>query len=155
MTHMNSDIDLLRRGTGLEQLRAIIAATAPAPSIAETLGFTLAEVDEGYARFECLVGDHLLNPLGWVHGGIALTLVDSAAGCAVHSRLAAGVGYTTIETKVNFVRPIAANAGLIHAEGHVLSFGRQIATAEAKVWSSDDRLLAHGTSSLMILQTRN
>ena len=96
----------------------------------------------------------MLNPLGSVHGGIALTLIDSAAGCALHTELGAGVGYSTVETKVNFIRPISADSGLVRAEGKVLSRGRQIATAEARVTSVDGKLLAHGTSTLIILGKR-
>src|SRR5262245_53757538 len=88
--------------SGLELLRAMIAGRGPAPSISKTLGFRLVEVEKGRAVFEGAPGAHVLNPLGFVHGGYALTLIDSAAGCAVHTELDAGVGYTTVETKVNF-----------------------------------------------------
>src|ERR671912_291274 len=117
--------------SGLEFLQAMIEGRLPAPPIAEGLGFRLAEVEPGRAVFEGTPGPHLLNPLGSVHGGWALALIDSACGCAVHSELEAGVGYTTVETKVNFTRPIDPNAGAVRCEGRVLSRGRQIATAEA------------------------
>ena len=92
--------------------------------------------------------------LGAVHGGWALTLIDSATGCAVHATLPPGVGYTTVETKVNFTRAIRPDAGTIRAEGQVVTRGRQIATAEARVLSADGNILAHGTSTLMILEAR-
>ena len=140
--------------TGLEMLRAVIEGRLPSPPIGATMGFRLVEVELGRAVFEGEPGPHLLNPLGGVHGGVALTLIDSAAGCAVHSELPAGVGYTTVETKVNFTRPIAPDGGTIVCEGRVLSLGRQIATAEAKLLSRDGKLLAHGTSTLILLPPR-
>jgi uncharacterized protein (TIGR00369 family) len=140
--------------TGLEMLEAIVAGKLPSPPIGATMGFRLVEVVAGRAVFEGEPGPHLLNPLGGVHGGVALTLIDSAAGCAVHSELPAGVGYTTVETKVNFTRPIAPGGGTIFCEGRVLSRGRQIATAEARLVSAEGKLLAHGTSTIIILSPR-
>ena len=140
--------------SGLETLQAMIEGRLPAPPIARTLGFRLVEVAEGLAVFEGEPGPHLLNPLGSVHGGFALTLIDSAAGCALHTALGAGVGYTTVETKANMTRPIRADAGTIRAEGRLLTHGRQIATAEARVLDTDGRILAHGTSTLIILPAR-
>jgi uncharacterized protein (TIGR00369 family) len=140
--------------TGLEMIRAIIAGDLPAPPIAETLGFRLAEAEPGRAVFEGVPGPHLLNPLGAVHGGYALTLIDSACGCAVHTELDPGIGYTSVETKVNFTRPIAADGGLVRCEGRVLSRGRQIATAEAQLRSAGGKLLAHGTSTLILFHPR-
>ena len=137
--------------TGLEQLRAMIAGRLPAAPIGGTMGFRLVEVGEGMAVFEGTPGPGLLNPLGSVHGGWALTLIDSATGCAVHATLPAGAGYATVETKANFVRPIAADGGAVRCEGQVVSRGRQIATGEARLLSADRKLLAHGTSTLIIL----
>jgi uncharacterized protein (TIGR00369 family) len=131
----------------------MIAGELPAPPISQAMGILLVEVEKGRALFEGRPGPHLFNPLGGVHGGFALTMIDSAAGCAVHSELHAGVGYTTVETKANFVRPVPAD-GLVRCEGRVLSHGRQIATAEAFLRSEDGKLLAHGTSTLIILGSR-
>ncbi len=117
--------------SGLETIRRMIAGELPGPPIAETLGFRLVEVEQGRAVFEGVPGPHLLNPFGSVHGGYALTLIDSACGCAVHSELDAGIGYTTVETKVNFTRAIDPAGGPVRCEGRVLSRGRTIATAEA------------------------
>ena len=144
----------LRTLSGLEALQAMVAGQLPPPPIATTLGFRLAEVERGRAVFEAVAGPHLLNPLGSVHGGFALTLIDSAAGCALHTELDAGFGYATVETKANFVRAIAADGGSVRCEGTVLSRGRQIATAEARLLGADGRLLAHGTSTLIILPPR-
>ena len=140
--------------SGLDLMRSLIAGEIPAPPIAHSLGFTLSEVDEGRAVFEGAPGPHLLNPLGAVHGGFALTLIDSACGCAVHTGLDAGIGYTTVETKVNFTRAIDPAGGPVACEGRVVSRGRQIATAEAYLRAPDGKLLAHGTSTLIILYPR-
>lgn len=149
-----SSYDEIKHLSGLEMLRAMIAGDLPAAPIAEPLGFRLAEVEKGRALFEGTPGPQLLNPLGAVHGGWALTLIDSACGCAVHTELDAGVGYTTVETKVNFTRPIDPAGGAVRCEGKVLSRGRQIATAEAFLRAGDGKLLAHGTSTLIILRPR-
>jgi uncharacterized protein (TIGR00369 family) len=140
----------LQSMSGLEALRAMVAGEVPVPPIGGTMGFRLVEIEKGRAVFEGIPGPGLLNPLGAVHGGYALTLIDSACGCAVHSELGAGIGYTTVETKVNFTRPIDPNGGAIRCEGRVLSRGRSIATAEAYLRSGEGKLLAHGTSTLII-----
>lgn len=137
--------------TGKEILRAIIDGDLPQPPIAQTLSFWITEVGDGFAAFEGEPGPQLLNPLGGVHGGWALTLIDSAAGCAGLSLLPAGLGFATIETKANFSRPITKDTGRIRAEGRVIAQGRQIISAEAKVFSPDGKVLAHGTSTLMVL----
>jgi uncharacterized protein (TIGR00369 family) len=144
----------MRGLSGLQFLQAMIDGRLPAPPIAEPLGFRLVEVEPGRAVFEGEPGPRLLNPLGSVHGGWALTLIDSATGCSVHTELDAGVGYTTVETKVNFTRAIAPDGGPVRCEGRVLSRGRTIATAEAHLRSADGKLLAHGTSTLIILHPR-
>jgi uncharacterized protein (TIGR00369 family) len=140
--------------SGREMLEAMLAGRLPAPPIGKTLGFRLVEIGEGIAVFEGDPGPHLLNPLGSVHGGWAMTLIDSATGCALHTTLPAGVGYTTVETKVNMTRGIRAEEGRVRCEGRLLSSGKQIATAEARLLSADGKLLAHGTSTLMILRPR-
>ena len=149
-----SSFDEIRGLTGLEMLRAMLAGELPAAPIGGTMGFRLVEVEQGRAVFEGTPSPGLLNPLGAVHGGWALTLIDSACGCAVHSELPAGTGYTTVETKVNFTRPIDPHGGPIRCEGRVLSRGRQIASAEAYLRSAEGKLLAHGTSTLIILAAR-
>jgi uncharacterized protein (TIGR00369 family) len=147
-------LDKIAGMTGLEVLRAMAAGELPGPGMGKTMGFRLVEVDEGRAVFEGTPGPHLLNPLGAIHGGYALTLIDSACGCALHSALDPGVGYTTVETKVNFTRPIAPDGGPVRCEGQVLSRGRTIATADAFLRDGSGRLLAHGTSTLIILYPR-
>ncbi|HEV7479118.1 MAG TPA: PaaI family thioesterase [Roseiarcus sp.] len=137
--------------TGREFLQAIIDGQLPAPPIAKTLTFWLTEIGDGFAVFEGEAGPHLLNPLGIVHGGWAMTLIDSAAGCAAHSLLPAGASYATIETKANFSRPIAEDSGRVRAEGRAIGRGRRIISCEARVVDAKGRLLAHGTSTLMVL----
>ena len=141
--------------TGREVLQALIEGKIPAPPIAQTLSFWLVEVGDGCAVFEADTGSHLLNPLGGVHGGWALTLIDSAAGCAAHTLLPAGVSYATVETKANFTRPIKYDTGRVRAEGRVIGRGRQIMSAEARILDTAGRVLAHGTSTLMVLGNGN
>jgi len=137
--------------TGREFLQAAIDGRLPQPPICETLSFRIVEVGDGFAAFEGEPGPHLLNPLGGVHGGWALALIDSACGCAAHSVLPAATGYATIETKGNLSRPIAKDTGRVRAEGRVVSRGRQIISTEAKVLGADGKVLAHGTSTLLVL----
>lgn len=136
--------------SGIEGLRAMMAGKFPPPSISTTMGFYLKEVAEGYALFEGEPSERILNPMGIVHGGFALTLIDSCCGCAGHTLLPAGVGYGTLETKVNFVRPIKFDTGVLRAEGRVLAHGRTIITSEGKVTDANGKLYAHGTSTCMI-----
>jgi uncharacterized protein (TIGR00369 family) len=135
---------------GLSALRAMIAGELPPPPIATLLGFDLVEVDEGRVVFAAVPGPEHYNPIGMVHGGLAATLIDSAAGCAVHTTLPAGTGYTTTDVQVRFVRPITRDTGRIECIGEVVHRGRTLVTAEARVVAGE-RLLAHGTASLLIL----
>jgi uncharacterized protein (TIGR00369 family) len=137
--------------TGREILQAIIDGELPHPPIGEAMSFWITEIGDGVAVFEGEPGAHLLNPMGAVHGGWALTLIDSAAGCAGLSLLPAGSGFATIETKANLSRPITKDIGRVRAEGRVVVQGRQIVSAEARVLSPDGKVLAHGTSTLMIV----
>jgi len=141
----------VERFSGRQALQAIIDGELPAPPISKTLGIFLVEVGEGFAAFEGDTGPHLLNPMGVVHGGWALTFIDSVTGCAAYSVLPAGVGYTTVETKANFTRAILPDTGRVRAEGRVVSQGRQVITAEAKLTDARGRVLAHGTSTLLVL----
>jgi uncharacterized protein (TIGR00369 family) len=137
--------------TGLEVLRAIAAGELPGAPIAELLGFAPVEAEEGRVVFAATPGPQHYNPIGSVHGGLAATLLDSAMGCAVHSTLPAGVGYTTLELKVNFVRPITSETGRIVCEGTIVHRGGRVATAEGRVFAeADGSLLAHGTTTCLI-----
>jgi uncharacterized protein (TIGR00369 family) len=135
---------------GLSALRAIMAGELPPAPIGVLLGFEPVEVEQGRVVFAVEPGEQHYNPIGTVHGGLAATLIDSATGCAVHSTLPAGVGYTSIDLQVRFVRPITRDTGRILCEGTVVHRGRRLATAEARV-TAGERLLAHGTASVLIL----
>ncbi len=143
------------RLSGCELLLASMEGRAASAAIAEGMNFRLVEVGDGIAVFEGEPGPQHLNPLGSVHGGWALTLIDSACGCAVHTTLPAGVGYSTVETKVNFTRAISADGGTMRTVGTVVARGRTIMTAEARMTDGQGRLVAHGTSTLIVLQPRN
>lgn len=140
--------------SGKELLQAIIDGRLPQAPISKTLSFWIVEVRDGFAAFEGDPGPHLLNPMGSVHGGWALTLIDSVGACAGHSLLPAGTGYTTIETKGNFSRPITPDAARVRAEARVVAQGRQIISSEARILASDGRVLAHGTTTIMVLAGR-
>ena len=113
--------------------------------------FWLVEIGDGFAAFEGEPGDHLLNPMGTTHGGWAMTLIDSATGCAGYSLMCAGAGFRTVETKVNLSRPITSDTGRVRTEARVVSQTRQIISTEARLTSRDGRVLAHGTSTLMVV----
>ncbi len=147
--------ELAARGrelSGLEYVNAIFAGELPPPPIATLIGFRGVEAEPGRAVFEIVPGDEHYNPIGSVHGGIALTLLDSAMGCAVHTLLDAGVGYATLEVKANFVRPITADTGVVRCEGTVLHAGARVATADGRVVDGAGKLLAHGTTTCLILR---
>jgi uncharacterized protein (TIGR00369 family) len=134
---------------GLSQLRALIASRRK-PGILIALDFEFVEVEAGIAVFAGTPGEHAYNPLGTVHGGYAATLLDSACGCAVHSRLNASQAYTTLELKVAYHKPITKASGPLRAEGRVLSIGRRAAFAEAKLTDANGRLYASATSTLLV-----
>lgn len=138
--------------TGLEQLQALIKM-GRRPGIAVSLDFTLAEVTDGFAVFTGTPGEHAYNPIGMVHGGYAATLLDSACGCAVHSRLNAKQSYTTLELKVAYHKTILASTGALRAEGRIVSMGRRVAFAEARLVDDSGRLYASATSTLLVIET--
>lgn len=137
--------------SGLEALRLMAAGELPPPPIAQTLGFGAIEVEEGRVTFTIEPAVFHYNPIGVVHGGLALALLDSAMGCAVHSTLPPGLGYTTLEVKANFVRPLTASTALVRCTGTVVHAGRTVATAEGRVVDADGKLYAHGTSTLLVV----
>ena len=140
--------------SGLEYMQSIAAGEIPPPPIAVLLGFELVEVEEGRAVFAVTPQEFHYNPIGVVHGGLAATLLDSAMGCAVHSTLAAGTGYTTLEVKVNFARAITGATGRVVCEGTLIHRGRTVATAEGRVTAEDTgKLLAHGTTTCLLFGT--
>lgn len=136
---------------GLQVLQLIVAGELPPPAIATLLGMDLVEVDDGRAVFTLEPDARMLNPIGSVHGGIAATMLDSAMGCAVHTTLPADRGYTTAQLNLHYLRPMQPGMGTVRAVGTVLHRGRKQATAEAKLYDAQDRLLAHGTTTCLVL----
>ena len=137
---------------GLEYIRAVADGELPPPPIAVLMRMAPVDFSEGRATFEGEPAEEHYNPIGVVHGGYASTLLDSAMGCAVHTTLAAGVGYTTLSLEVKFVRPITRDTGVVRAEAEVLHRGRKQATVEARLTAADSgKLLATGTSTCMII----
>ncbi|MEU2658837.1 PaaI family thioesterase [Streptomyces sp. NPDC007325] len=135
---------------GLDFLREMIAGRLPGPPIAALLGFSLEEVEDGRAVFALEPGEEHYNPIGSVHGGVYATLLDSAAGCAVHTTLPLGTAYTSLDLQTRFLRPITMDTGKVRAVGTVISRGRRTALAEAGLYDGEDRLLAHATSTCML-----
>ena len=134
---------------GLAQLRALIASGRK-PGILVSLDFEFIEIELGKAVFAGTPGEHAYNPIGTVHGGYAATLLDCACGCAVHSRLTASQAYTTLELKIAYHKLVTKDTGLLRAEGFVLSFGRRVAFAEAKLINPGGKLFASATSTLLV-----
>jgi len=138
--------------SGLEFMRAVMEGRLPPPPIMATMSITGGAVEEGKAVFRGEAGEHLYNPIGVVHGGFAMTILDSAMGCAVHTTLGVGDRYTSLETKVNFVRPITAETGPVRCEGVVVYRGGRVATAEGKlIAESTGKLLAHGSTTCLVI----
>jgi uncharacterized protein (TIGR00369 family) len=143
-------LETLKSESGLEFLRGIIDGRHPAPPIAETLGFHLTDVEAGRAAFVATPARKHYNPIGSVHGGFAATLLDSCMGCAVHSTLDAGQGYTTLEFKVSLTRGMTDQTGPVRAEGRIIASGRRTATAEGRLTDATGRLLAHATTTCLL-----
>ena len=128
---------------GLDAIRMVAAAELPPPPIAELLGMTITKVERGHVIFALEPAEWMYNPIGSVHGGIAATILDSSLGCAVHTTLDAGVGYTTTDLQVRYVRAIGAETGRVLAESHVVHSGRRLATAEGRLYvEASGQLLA-------------
>lgn len=140
--------------SGLEVMQGILEGEIPFPHIAETLDFSLVEVGPGRAVFQGTPQLKHYNPLGTVHGGWYATLLDSALGCAVHTMLPPGRGYTTAELSVNIVRAASSESGPLRAVGNVIHCGRQLATAEARIVGPDGKLYAHATTTCLVFEAR-
>jgi uncharacterized protein (TIGR00369 family) len=137
--------------TGLEFIRALMAGEVPPPPITLLMNMLPVEAEEGRAVFAGVPGEEFYNPIGVVHAGFVMTLADSALGCAVQTTLPAGRAYTTLETKVNMIRPIHASTGRVLADATVLHSGRTTATAECRVIAEETgKLLAHGTTTCAV-----
>ena len=138
--------------SGFEFLQKIVSGELPPPPLAALMNFALVELHEGRAAFAVEPAEYHYNPIGVVHGGLAATLLDSAMGCAVHSTLPAGAGYTTLEIKVNFIRAMTAETGRLRCEAKVVHVGVRTATAEGRVIDEAGKLYAHGTTTCLILR---
>jgi uncharacterized protein (TIGR00369 family) len=142
----------MRDTAGIDLFHEMIAGKLPPAHIAKTLNFTLSDVGDGFAQFRGEPMVDFYNPAGTVHGGWMATLLDSALGCCVQTKLPAGFGYTTIEFKVNLIRPLFANSGEIICDGRVVHFGRTTAVSEATLKTSDGKLVAMGTETCAIFK---
>jgi uncharacterized protein (TIGR00369 family) len=138
--------------TGLEILQAMLRGELPFPYIAETLDFSLIEIEAGRAVFQGTPQLKHYNPLGSVHGGWYATLLDSAVGCAIHSTMPAGRAYTTAEISVNIVRAATVNTGPLRAIANVIHSGRQLATAEGRIVGPDAKVYAHATTTCLVFE---
>ena len=140
-----------RSMAGIDFMRAIRDGRLPAPPIARLMGFSLVEVEPGRAVFEVMPGEQHYNPIGVVHGGLAMTLLDSAMGCAVHTQMPLGSGYTTLEAKTNLVRAITAETGKLRAIGVTVHVGKRMATAEGRLEDLAGKLYAHASTTCIVL----
>jgi uncharacterized protein (TIGR00369 family) len=139
--------------TGLEFVQGLADGTLPLNTIAKTLGYDITDAESGRVVITAEPKDIHLNPAGTVHGGLAATMLDSCMGLAIQSTLEKGVGSTTLEFKISFVRPITLETGPIKAEGTVISRGRRVGTAEGRVTDGKGRLLVHGTTTCLIFES--
>src|SRR2546427_5406153 len=138
--------------SGIEYLKALQSGELPPPPIAVLLGMSITEVNEGRVVFIAEPSEYHYNPLGTVHGGVLATLLDSALGCAVQSMLPAGTSYTTLELKVNYLRPVTTKTGTVYCEGKIIYVGGRVATAEGRLTDAEGKLYAHGTTTCIILR---
>ena len=152
-TYGTVSTDSQEQMSGFEFIQGLVDGTLPLNPIAETLGYDVTEVVRGRVIVTAKPNGTHLNPAGTVHGGLAATMLDSCMGLAIQSLLAKGVRSTTLEFKISLLRPITPETGLIKAEGVVLSCGRRVGTAEGRITDQQGRLLAHGTTTCLILQS--
>jgi len=138
--------------TGLEMMLAMLRGEIPYPPIAKTLDFTIVEAAHGRAVFQGTPGAAHLNPMGSIHGGWFATMLDSALGCAVHTMMPPGRGYTTAELGVNLVKALTPKVQRVRAIGTVVHCGRQLATAEARLVGPDGTLYAHATTTCLVFE---
>ena len=137
--------------SGLELMQQMAAGELPPPPIAETLGFRLVEAERGRAVFECEPAEYHYNPIGIVHAGLAMTLMDSAMGLAFVTTQDAPLPWTTLEVKSSFTRPLTKDTGPVRCTGTIVHPGRRVTTTEARVEDAEGRLYAHGTSTILVL----
>jgi uncharacterized protein (TIGR00369 family) len=151
-TYGKVSADTQKRMTGLEFVQGLANGTLPLNTMAKTLGYDIVEAKRGRVTITAEPNERHLNPAGTVHGGLAATMLDSCMGLAIHSMLDKGVGSTTLEFKISFVRPITPDTGVIRAEGVVINQGRRIGIAEGRVTDQRGRLLVHGTTTCLVFE---
>jgi uncharacterized protein (TIGR00369 family) len=139
-----------RKLSGMQYLEAMKAGTLPAPPITRLVGFTFGTLEDGRVVFEFTPGEEHANPMAGTHGGVLSTVLDSAMGCAIATKLAAGQAYTTLELKVNFVRPVTHETGKLFAEGRIIHLGSKTATAEGYLRDAEGKLFSHATTTCLI-----
>ena len=134
----------------IDAFRLMIAGELPPPPVADLIGMRMTEVEPGRVIFELEAGPQHASPLGTVHGGIVCDLADAALGCAHASLLEEGESFTTLELKINFLRPVWE--GRLVAEARSLKFGRTVGLTECNVPDEHGSLVAHAVSTLMTLR---
>ncbi len=143
-------MEILAKHTGIELFNMMMQGELPAPAMGKSMNFIMTEAEVGRVVFRGIPSERFYNPLGTIHGGWPSAILDSALGCCVHTTLPAGMAYTTVEFKVNLVRPLFAHSGEVVCEGKVIHVGRTIATSEATLKTADGKLIAHGTETCAI-----
>ena len=138
--------------TGLEYMLKLMHGEVPQSGMGRLMGFRLVEVSEGYAVLAVKPDERHHNGIGIAHGGLAATLLDSATGCAINTMMPAGRIFTTLEMKINYVRPIRADVGTVRCEARVIHAGGRVATAEGRVVDDEGKLYAHGTATCMLFR---
>ena len=136
--------------SGMDYLKAMSAGELPFPPLMSTLDFRIGEMESGSVSFFMEPKEFHYNPLGSVHGGVISALLDSAMGCSIHTQLPKGTGYTTLELKVNFLRPITTKTGTLKCTGKVIHAGAKVALTEAKITDADGKVFAHGVSTCLL-----
>lgn len=142
--------DQLAAMSGLEVLRYMTSLEDRPPNISQLMGMEIDSLEEGQVQFSLTARPDMTNPIGSLHGGVCATLLDSVMGCAVHTTLEAGVGYGTLELKVNYIRSVPTDGRRITGRGTIIHVGRRTATAEGKIHDEAGKLIAHGTTTCII-----
>src|SRR6266850_3742550 len=138
--------------TGLEYMQRVMTGEVPPSGMGQLMNFKLVEVSEGRAVFTIQPDERHYNGLGIAHGGLAATLLDSALGCAINAMMPAGKIFTTLEMKINYVRPITSERGELRCEANMIHAGGRVATAEGRIMDEDGKLYAHGTATCMLFR---
>jgi uncharacterized protein (TIGR00369 family) len=141
--------------TGLEYFRAMVDGRVPSPPMVSLLGLRIVEADEGRVVFAGTVTEKFYNGWGVAHGGFAATLLDSALTCAINTTSSRERSFTTLELKINFVRPLTGETGEVRCEGRVIHAGKRTATAEGRIVGTDGKLYAHGTTTCIVIEDKS